>query len=56
MPELNTYFNTHKAESFLLVGIDAEEKQDRVEAFLRRSQKSTSPAGVDAGPSRSNTV
>ena len=49
MPELNTYFNTHKAESFLLVGIDAEEKQDRVEAFLA-DLKVDFPAGVDDGP------
>jgi peroxiredoxin len=48
MPELNTYFNTHKAEPFLLVGIDAEEKQDRVEAFLA-DLKVDFPAGVDAG-------
>ena len=49
MPELNTYFNTHKAESFLLVGIDAEEKQDRVEAFLA-DLKVDFPAGIDSGP------
>ena len=49
MPELNTYFNTHKAESFLLVGIDAEENQDRVEAFLA-DLKVDFPAGIDAGP------
>lgn len=49
MPELNTYFNTHRAESFLLVGIDAEEKQDRVEAFLS-DLKIDFPTGVDAGP------
>jgi peroxiredoxin len=49
MPELNTYFNGHKAESFLLLGIDAEEKQDRVDAFLA-DLKIDFPAGVDAGP------
>jgi peroxiredoxin len=49
MPELNTYFNAHKAESFLLLGIDAEEKQDRVDAFLG-DLKIDFPAGVDAGP------
>jgi len=49
MPELNTYFNAHKAESFLLLGIDAEEKQDRVDAFLA-DLKINFPAGVDAGP------
>jgi peroxiredoxin len=49
MPELNTYFNAHKAESFLLLGIDAEEKQDRVDAFLG-DLKIDFPVGVDAGP------
>jgi len=49
MPELNTYFNAHKAESFLLLGIDAEEKQDRVDAFLA-DLKIDFPVGVDAGP------
>jgi peroxiredoxin len=49
MPELNTYFNAHKGESFLLLGIDAEEKQDRVDAFLS-DLKIDFPAGVDAGP------
>ena len=49
MPELNTYFNAHKAESFLLLGIDSEEKQDRVDAFLT-DLKIDFPAGVDTGP------
>jgi thiol-disulfide isomerase/thioredoxin len=49
MPELNTYFNMHKAESFLLVGIDAEENQDRVEAFLA-DLRVDFPAGIDTGP------
>jgi peroxiredoxin len=49
MPELNTYYNAHKAESFLLLGIDAEEKQDRVDAFLT-DLKIDFPTGVDAGP------
>jgi peroxiredoxin len=48
MPELNTYYNAHKAETFLLVGIDAEEKPDRVETFLS-DLKVDFPAGVDAG-------
>ena len=51
MPELNRYFNEHKAESFLLVGIDAEEKQDRVDAFLKEL-KVDFPAGIDEGPIR----
>jgi peroxiredoxin len=49
MPELNRYFNQHKSESFLLLGIDAEEKEDRVEAFLDEL-KVDFPAGVDDGP------
>lgn len=49
MPELNRYFNEHKAESFLLLGVDAEEKQDRVDAFLN-DLNIDFPAGVDAGP------
>ena len=49
MPELNRYFNQHKAESFLLVGIDSEEKEDRVSAFLDEL-KVDFPTGVDSGP------
>jgi thiol-disulfide isomerase/thioredoxin len=48
LPELNAYFNAHKAEPFLLLGIDAEEKQDRVATFLS-DLKIDFPAGVDAG-------
>jgi thiol-disulfide isomerase/thioredoxin len=51
MPELNRYFNEHKAESFLLVGIDAEEKQDRVDEFLK-DLKVDFPAGIDEGSIR----
>jgi len=51
MPELNRYFSEHKSESFLLLGIDAEEKEDRVEAFLDEL-KVDFPAGVDGGPIR----
>ncbi len=49
MPELNRYFNEHKSESFLLVGIDSEEKQDRVDGFLK-DLKIDFPAGIDDGP------
>jgi len=48
MPELNRYFNEHKSESFLILGIDAEETRDRVDAFLN-NLKIDFPAGVDAG-------
>lgn len=51
MPELNRYFNEHKAGPFLLVGIDAEEKQERVEEFLKEL-KLDFPAGIDEGPIR----
>jgi len=51
MPELNRYFNEHKAESFLLIGIDAEEKEDRVQAFLDELKVDFS-AGVDEGAIR----
>lgn len=49
MPELNRYFNEHKSQPFVLLGIDAEEKGDRVEAFLDEL-KVDFPAGVDEGP------
>ena len=48
MPELNRYFNEHKGESFLLVGVDSEEKQDRVDEFLK-DLKLDFPAGIDDG-------
>ena len=48
MPELNRYANEHKADGFLLVGIDAEEKQERVEEFLK-DLKLDFPAGIDEG-------
>jgi len=49
MPELNRYFSEHKADSFLLVGVDAEEKPDRVDAFLK-DLKVEFPAVIDDGP------
>ncbi len=49
MPELNRYFNEHKAESFLLLGVDAEERPDRVDQFLN-DLKLDFPAGIDEGP------
>jgi thiol-disulfide isomerase/thioredoxin len=49
MPELNRYFNEHKNESFLLVGVDTEERQDRVDEFLR-DLKIDFPTGIDQGP------
>ena len=51
MPELNRYFNEHKSQPFVLLGIDAEEKGDRVDAFLDEL-KVDFPAGVDEGPIR----
>jgi thiol-disulfide isomerase/thioredoxin len=49
MPELNRYFNEHKSQSLVFLGIDAEEKGDRVDAFLGEL-KVDFPAGVDEGP------
>jgi len=49
MPELNRYFDEHKAQPFVLLGIDDEEKGDRVDAFLN-DLKVDFPAGVDEGP------
>lgn len=49
MPELNRYFNEHKAEPFLLLGIDDEERQDHVDQFLKEL-KLDFPAGIDSGP------
>jgi thiol-disulfide isomerase/thioredoxin len=51
MPELNRYFNEHKSESFVLLGIDAEESQGRVDAFLEELKIDFS-SGIDAGPIR----
>lgn len=51
MPELNRYFNEHKARPFVLLGIDAEEKGDAVDAFLEELKVDFS-AGVDQGPIR----
>ena len=51
MPELNRYFDEHKPQPFVLLGIDAEEKGDRVDAFLDEL-KVDFPAGVDDGPIR----
>ncbi|HWC20281.1 MAG TPA: TlpA disulfide reductase family protein [Terriglobales bacterium] len=51
MPELNRYFNVHKSESFLILGIDAEENADKVNAFFDEL-KVDFPAGVDSGPIR----
>jgi thiol-disulfide isomerase/thioredoxin len=48
MPELNRYFSEHKGESFLLLGIDSEERQDRVEEFLK-DLKVEFPTGIDQG-------
>jgi len=49
MPELNRYFNDHKSESFLLVGIDSEEQPERVQDFVQEL-KLDFPAGIDMGP------
>jgi thiol-disulfide isomerase/thioredoxin len=48
MPELTNYFNAHKDQSFMLVGIDAEEKQDIVDQFMQDLKVGFS-AGIDEG-------
>ena len=49
MPELNRYVSEHKNDPFLLVGIDSEEKQDRVDTFLS-DLKVELPVAIDDGP------
>jgi peroxiredoxin len=48
MPELNRYFDQHRSESFLLVGIDADEKQDLVGEFVK-DYKLDFQVGIDDG-------
>lgn len=48
MPELNRYFAEHSGDSFLLVGIDADEKQDPVDRFIK-DLKVEFPVGIDNG-------
>lgn len=48
MPELNRYFNDHKNEPFLLLGIDSQENPDAVAGFLS-DLKIDFPTGIDAG-------
>jgi thiol-disulfide isomerase/thioredoxin len=48
MPELNRYFEQHSASSLLLVGIDANEKQDAVNQFIK-DMKIDFPTGIDNG-------
>jgi len=49
MPELNRYYQEHRDQDFILFGIDAEEKQDRVVDFLK-DLKVEFPWGIDQGP------
>ena len=51
MPELNRYFNDHRDQPFLLLGIDSEENPKTVESFLNEL-KIDFPVGIDAGPTR----
>lgn len=48
MPELNRYFNDHKNESFLLIGIDSHEPREDVEDFVGEL-KIEFPIAIDAG-------
>lgn len=49
MPELNRYFNDHKGEPFLLIGIDSKENSETVSQFLSDLQIDF-PTGIDNGP------
>jgi len=51
MPELNRYYNEHKAEPFLLIGIDAEESEERVGEFLEKVHLDF-PVAIDGGDVR----
>jgi thiol-disulfide isomerase/thioredoxin len=51
MPELNQYYKDHKDENFLLLAVDAEEKPEVVDGYVREL-KLDFPAGVDEGPIR----
>jgi peroxiredoxin len=51
MPELNRYFNDHKSDSFLLLGIDSEENPNTVAGFLSEL-KIDFLVGIDAGAIR----
>jgi thiol-disulfide isomerase/thioredoxin len=46
MPELEQYARAHASEPFLLLGIDAEEKREAVEKFVREL-KTTFPIAID---------
>ena len=48
MPELNDYYEKHKAEPFTLIGINADESADRVKDFLKRFGIRF-PLGIDRG-------
>ena len=49
MPELDRYFNDHKGEPFLLLGIDSQESPETVSSFVK-DLKIDFPAGIDSGP------
>ena len=48
MPELNRFYLKHKDEPFIMVGIDCDEKEDTVAAFLGKMEISF-PVGIDRG-------
>jgi thiol-disulfide isomerase/thioredoxin len=49
MPELNRYYSEHQDQPFLLLGIDSEESQERVQDFLN-DLGVTFPTVIDPGP------
>jgi peroxiredoxin len=47
-PELNRYYLKHKDDPFIMIGINANEKEGRVRAFLKEVEISF-PVGIDTG-------
>ena len=48
MPELNRYYRDHQKEEFLLLAVDAEEKRDRVNDYIKENNLAF-PVGIDDG-------
>ncbi len=46
MPEINRFYENHKGEPFILIGIDADEKLDKVKDFIKDFHVKF-PVGID---------
>ncbi|MBI5026746.1 MAG: redoxin domain-containing protein [Nitrospirae bacterium] len=46
MPELNRFYEKHKGEPFVLIGIDADEGEEKVKSFIKE-YKIEFPVGID---------